>query len=86
MGAAGRSCLRHRAHAAPEPRAAPAKVMEGESLEKAQDMKQNGLEGNLREETGTELGSGSEEHVPVDEGEDAKVQLCPALCSCLENT
>lgn len=63
------------------------------SLEEAEDMKQNGLEGNLREvmrgsETGTKLGSGLEEHLPVSEGEDeVPKHSCVLLCaSWLENT
>lgn len=96
ISAAGRSCLRHRAHAAPEMDKAQRCLSGGDggvSLEEAEDMKQNGLEGNFREvmrgsETGTELGLGLEEHVPVSEGEDEVPECsCALLCaSCLENT
>lgn len=61
--------------------------MESASLKEAQDMKQNGLEGNLREvmrgsETGTELGSGLEERVPMAEGEDEVTKCsCALLCA-----
>lgn len=58
--------------------------MEGASLEKAEDMKQNGLEGNLGEiiralEMGTELGTGVAAASPSAQGRGrgVKVQLYP---------
>lgn len=58
--------------------------MEGASLEKAEEMKQNGLEGNLGEvmrasEMGTELGTGVAAASPCAQGRGpgAKVQLYP---------
>lgn len=61
--------------------------MDSASPEETEDMKQNGLEGNLREvmrgsKTGTELGSGLEERVPVSEGEDEVTKCsCALLCA-----